>query len=145
MCLTIFARFAAALLAGIVKTATGKACNECKTFRQLILVCVQILGHKCSFPNSHFIDSGRKKWQKVLRHWRKNKRLPFQKLFILPLSWVTFLVLTVIWIVWTCVCCLFRWFPHDKSAACKKVWYLLLVLCSWFNSLSIQLETPHNN
>jgi len=31
---------------------------------------VQMLGHKCSFPKSHFLDSGRKKWQKVLRHWR---------------------------------------------------------------------------
>jgi len=29
-----------ALLAGIVKAATGKACNECKTLGQLGLVCV---------------------------------------------------------------------------------------------------------
>jgi len=35
---TWFAR--AALLPGIVTTATGKACNECKTFGQLGLVCV---------------------------------------------------------------------------------------------------------
>jgi len=33
-----FAR--AALLAGIVNTATDKVCNECKTLRQLGLVCV---------------------------------------------------------------------------------------------------------
>jgi len=58
----LFAWFArAALLAGIVKTATGKACKECKTLGQLIQVCVSMLEHKCSFPNSHFIDSGRKK------------------------------------------------------------------------------------
>jgi len=31
---------------------------------------VQMLGHKCSFPKCHCLDSGRKKWQKVLRHWR---------------------------------------------------------------------------
>jgi len=40
MCFALFAWFAqAALLAGITKTATGKACNECKTFGQLALVC----------------------------------------------------------------------------------------------------------
>jgi len=48
-----FAR--AALLAGIPKTATGKACNECKTLGQLGLVSVQILGHKCSFPKRYFL------------------------------------------------------------------------------------------
>jgi len=32
MCFALFAWFAqATLLAGIAKTATGKACNECKT------------------------------------------------------------------------------------------------------------------
>jgi len=31
---------------------------------------VQMLGHKGSFPRSHFLDPGHKKWQKVLRHWR---------------------------------------------------------------------------
>jgi len=41
MCLGLFAWFArAALLTGIAKTATGKACNECKTLGQLGLVCV---------------------------------------------------------------------------------------------------------
>jgi len=30
---------------------------------------VQTLGHKCTFRKSHFLDSGRKKWQKVLRPW----------------------------------------------------------------------------
>jgi len=43
-----------ALLAGIAKTAIGKVCNQCKTRGQLGSVCVQMLGHKCSFPNSHF-------------------------------------------------------------------------------------------
>jgi len=39
MCFALFAWFARAeLLAGIAKTATGKACNECKTFSQLGLV-----------------------------------------------------------------------------------------------------------
>jgi len=51
--------------------------------------------------------SGCKKQQNVLRYWRKNQRLPFQKLFILPLSWVTFLLVTVLWIVWICDCCFF--------------------------------------
>jgi len=60
--------FRAALLAGIAQTATGKACNECKTLGQLGLVCVYMLGHKCSFPNSHFLDSARRKQQNVLRH-----------------------------------------------------------------------------
>jgi len=37
----LFAWFAqAALLAGINKTATGKACNECKALGQLGLICV---------------------------------------------------------------------------------------------------------
>jgi len=41
MCFALFAWFAlAALLAGIAKTATGKARNECKTLDQLGLVCV---------------------------------------------------------------------------------------------------------
>ena len=53
----------AALLAGIAKTATGKACNECKTLGQLELVCVYAqTRHKCNFPNSYFLDSGRKKY-----------------------------------------------------------------------------------
>jgi len=60
-----FALFAwlarAALLARIAKAAIGKVCNECKTLGQLGVVCVEMLGHKCSFPNSHFLDSGGKK------------------------------------------------------------------------------------
>jgi len=58
MCFALFIWFArAALLAGIVKTATGKGCKECKTLGQLKLVCVQMLVHECNFPNSHFLDS----------------------------------------------------------------------------------------
>jgi len=58
MCFAFFAWFTrAALLAGIAKTATGKACNECKTLGQLGWFVFK----KCSFPNSHFLDSGRKK------------------------------------------------------------------------------------
>jgi len=40
-CFAIFAWFAQAVqLAGIAKTAIGKAYNECKTLGQLGLVCV---------------------------------------------------------------------------------------------------------
>jgi len=54
MCFALFAWFArAVLLAGIAKTATGKALNECKRLGHMGLVCVQMLGHKCSLPNSH--------------------------------------------------------------------------------------------
>jgi len=53
-----------------------------ETLGQLVQVCVKMLGHKCSFSNSHFIDSGRKKYQNVLMNRRNNKRLPFQKFFI---------------------------------------------------------------
>ena len=60
-----------ALLAGIAKTATGKAWYERKTLGQLGLVCVWMIGHKCSFQNSHFLDSGCKNLQTVLRHWRQ--------------------------------------------------------------------------
>jgi len=68
MCFTLFAWFAwAELLDGIAKTPTGKACNEYKTLGRLGLDCVKMLGHKCSFPNRHFLDSGRKKYQKVTR------------------------------------------------------------------------------
>ena len=42
-----FAR--AVLLAGITKTAPGKACNKYKTLGQLGLVCVLMLRHKCNF------------------------------------------------------------------------------------------------
>jgi len=53
----------AALSVGIVKTAADKACKERKTLGQLVQVCVSF---QCSntnvvFPNSRFIDSGRKK------------------------------------------------------------------------------------
>ena len=62
MCFALFAWFPwAVLLAGIAKTTTGKACNECKTLGQLKLVCFQMLGHKCSFPKSVFLYSVRKK------------------------------------------------------------------------------------
>jgi len=55
-----FAQFSrAGLLVEIDNTVTGKVCNECKTFGQL--VNWDMLGHKCSFPNSHFLGSGRKK------------------------------------------------------------------------------------
>jgi len=41
MCFALVAWFTrAALLGGIFKTATGKACNECKILGQLRLVCV---------------------------------------------------------------------------------------------------------
>jgi len=41
MCFALFAWFSrAVLLVGIVKAATGKACNEYKTLGQLGLVCV---------------------------------------------------------------------------------------------------------
>jgi len=41
MCFALVAWFArAALLVAIAKTATGKACNDCKTLGQLGLVCV---------------------------------------------------------------------------------------------------------
>jgi len=57
MCFALFVWFArAALLAGIAKTVTDKA-YECKTLGQLRLVCVEMLGLECSFPNSHFLDS----------------------------------------------------------------------------------------
>jgi len=69
MCFALFAWFTrAALLVEIAKTATGKACNECKTLGQLGLVCVEMLGHKYSFPNTHFFASGRKKYQKVSKY-----------------------------------------------------------------------------
>jgi len=32
-------------LVGIAKTATGKACSECKTLGRLELDCAKILGH----------------------------------------------------------------------------------------------------
>jgi len=47
-----------ALLTDITQTATGKACNECKTLGHSGLVCV--LTHKCNFANNHFLDSVRK-------------------------------------------------------------------------------------
>jgi len=110
-----------------------------------------MLGHKCSF-----LDSGRKKQQKVLRHWPQKPALPFQKLFILPLSWVILNYVSAsksslnrvnLWLLFFC------WFPHGKRAAWKKlrdettqkVWYILLVLCTWFYAFSIQVEAHQDN
>jgi len=46
MCFALFVRFArAALLAGIAKTATDKAYNECKALGQLGLVCLNARTH----------------------------------------------------------------------------------------------------
>ena len=93
--------------------------------------------------------SGHKTQKKVLRHWEQNQRLPFQNLFILPLSWVMFLLATILWIVLACDCCFFAWFPHGKSAAFKKscqikllikVWYILLALCTWYNHFPFNLR-----
>jgi len=154
LCFALFAWFVRpALLAGIAKTATGKACKECKTLRQLEVVCVSMLGHKCSFPNCHFLNFRRKNWQKVFRHWWQNYRPSFPKLLTLPLSWVTFLLVTVLWIVWTFYCCFFADFLMVRALLVKiyqiqllkEVWYVLIVLCTWFNSFSIQLETHHGN
>jgi len=62
MSFALFIWFAlAALLTGIVTTATGKGCNDCKTLGRWWLVCVQLLGYNCIFPNSPCFDSGRKK------------------------------------------------------------------------------------
>jgi len=58
LCFALFVWFArAAQLVGIAQTTTGKANNECKALGQLGLVCVQMLGHKCSFPNRPFVYS----------------------------------------------------------------------------------------
>ena len=112
-----------------------------------------MLRHKC-FPNSHFLILvvRKNKGSSLLRHWRQNQRYAFQKLFILPLSWVTFLPVTVLWIVWIC-----DYFFADflmvtallvknyQIKLLKKVWCILLVLCTWFNSFSIQLEAHQAN
>jgi len=50
----------AELLAGIAKTTTGKACNECKTLGRMGLDCVWMLRYKCSLPNRRFLESGPK-------------------------------------------------------------------------------------
>ena len=48
----------------------------------------------------------------------------------------------------------FHWFSHGKSAACKKncqiklvkkIWYILLIMRTWFTSFSIQLEAHQDN
>ena len=114
-----------------------------------------MLWHKFSFPNRHFLilvvrNSTRSSF---LRHWRQKQRLPFQKLFILPLSWVTFLLVTVLWIVWICDCCFLADFLMRRALLVKnyqikllnKVWRILLVLCTWFNSFSIQLGAHQVN
>jgi len=50
-------------------SAVSWNCQDCnrqsmqhvQNIGQLGLVCVLVLGRKCSFPNNHFLDSGRKK------------------------------------------------------------------------------------
>jgi len=49
-------------------------------------------------------------WRDVrlqIRQWRQKQQLLFQKWFILPLSWVMLLLVTILWIVFTCDCYLF--------------------------------------
>jgi len=110
MCFVLFAWFTRAEL---FKTATGRACNECEN-----LVDWDWTVSKCSdtnvvFQTAVFLIP-------VTKHYQENP-LPFQNLFILPLSWFTFLLVTVLWIVWTCDCCFFADFYHGRSADCKKL------------------------
>ena len=70
-----------------------------------------------------------------------------------PLPRVTFSLVTVLWIVWTCGCCVFADLlnAHGQSAACKKsrlnystIWYILLVLCTCCNHFPFNLSTPRH-
>jgi len=55
-CFTLFTLFSrAALLVGMVKIATGKACNECETLGQLGQVCVQVLDTNVVFQTVIFL------------------------------------------------------------------------------------------
>ena len=71
--------------------------------------------------------------------WRQNQPLPFQNLFILPLSWATFLLVTVFGNVWTCDCYFFADFLMVRALLLKKNTRLKL------NSFSIQLEAHQDN
>jgi len=71
-----FAWFAwAELLVGFTKTATDKAVNVCKALGGMGLDFLKMLGHESSFPNRSFLDSGRNKYQNIIRHFLILKKI----------------------------------------------------------------------
>jgi len=82
VCFALFVWFArAALLAGITKTATGKACNECKTSGQLGLLYVDMLGHNVVFQTVTFLRN-----KKGLQALTAKPATAFREVVVLPLS-----------------------------------------------------------
>jgi len=110
-----------------------------------------MLGHECSFPNSHFLGSVVRNNKRSSGIKRQNQRQPFQKLFMLPLSWVTFLLVTSLnrlnlWLFFTdflMVTALLV--KNNQIKKLKKVRYILLILCAWFTSFSIRHEAHQDN
>jgi len=70
----------AALLAGIAKTATGKACNECKTLGESGLLCVDMLGHNVVFQTATFLRN-----KKGLQALTAKPATAFREVVVLPL------------------------------------------------------------
>ena len=122
LCFALFAWFTrAALLAGIAKSATDKACNECKTLGRLRLIWSVF---KCSDTNVVF--------QRpiflilVIRNSKRSQALTAKPATALPeFVYVTLILRFVsagnpslnrlnLWLLF------FRWFPHGYNAACKK-------------------------
>ena len=119
-----FAR--AALLGGIARTATGRACNVCKTLGQLGLVCVYAqTRHKCNFPNNHFLDPVVRN-NIGLQALKTKPATAFPEIVYITVILSTFLLVTVLWIVWTCDCCFFADFLMVKALLVKNYQIKLL-------------------
>ena len=120
--------------------------HNCKTLVHLGLVCVQMLGHKCSFPNSHFL---------VLRNNKRSSGIDGKTSDCLSRSCLyyrCFELVTFIWIVWTCDCFLVDFLmirallvKNYQIKLLKKVWYIPLVLCTCYKSFSIQHGAHQDN
>ena len=112
-----------------------------------------MLWHKCSFPNSHFLDSGRKKLTKGSQALTAKPAIAFPEIAYITviLSYVSASDCSLKPL--NCDCCfcadLFMvtalLVKHYQIKLLKKVWCILLVLCTWFNSFSIQLEAHQVN
>jgi len=147
MCFAFFAWFArAALLAGIVKTATGKTCkvqNACSIgtlfkcsdtnaiFETAIFLILVVKNNKMSSS----LD--------VKTSYRLSRNCYIMPILIL--SYVSASNCSLNRLNLSCDCCFFADFLMVRALLVKnyqikvhnKVWYLFLALCTCFNSFSI--------
>ena len=110
-----------------------------------------MLGHKCSFPNRHFLDSVRKKYKRSSGIDGKISNCLSRNCIYYRYFWVMFLLATVLWIAKTCDCCFFADFLMVRALLVKKyhikllknVWCFLLFLCSLLHTFHFPFNLRH--